>query len=401
MLKRKVLVSFSFSFLIISLSFLRSSEISIGQMDDFSTIKEESQRMEEEFKKEMEEEKGEFKRGKEKLMKMDIHEEKSRVQREWEEMRWEIKRNWAQEKQKIREMVAREKGEFIKIYKNEDTAIKENWKPEKSTSVEQKNYEVTSSTCKDYEDSELTSTGVVVAESPEKIEEAKAKALKIALMKLSDTVLSIKPTNKESIGDLVKQPDSPVKEEDVDCFVTENAEIESEEKVRELPDGRKAVYVEVSTPMHGNTQTIQEIIQPILDKEKKVEEYEVEKEAKATAAVQVEQEGPFTGLIVDTRGMNVVPCLAPEVLASAGGKVYGPGVAQQEYVEKTGIVGWTRTLKPARPHIRAGDKPLIIKSKDLVDANKMVVLNNDADVIITADGKYYFLSKGRVVVVVD
>ncbi len=401
MLKRRFLVGFSLAILIISLSFMKASEIARGEMEDLSIMKEESRKMEEEFKKEWKEEKGEFKKGKEELMKMDIHEEKSRIQREWEEMRWEIKRTWAKEKEKIREMAARERGEFLKIYKDENTAIKENWKPTESTSVKQRDYEVTSGTCKDYEQSELTATGVVVAESPEKIEEAKAKALKIALMKLSDTVLSIKPTNKESIGDLVKQPDSPVKEEDVDDFVTKNAKIETEEKVKELPDGRKAVYIEVSTPMQGNTKSIQGIIKPILEKEKKVKEYEVEKEAKASAAVQVEQKGPFTGLILDTRGMNVVPCLAPEVLASTGGKVYGPGVARQEHVEKTGIVGWTRTLKPARPHIRAGDRPLIIKSKDLMEANKMIVRNNDADVIITADGQYYFLSKGRVVVVVD
>ncbi len=401
MLKRRFLAGFSLTILIISLSFLRASEIAIGEMEDLSTMKEESRKMEEEFKKEWKEEKSSFKKAREEMMEMDIHEEKSRIQREWEEMRWEIKRTWAKEKEKIREMAARERGEFLKIYKNEDTAIKENWKPEESTSVKQRDYEVTSDTCKDYEESEITATGVVVAESPEKIEEAKAKALKIALLKLSDTVLSNKPTNKESIGELVKQSDSPVKEKDVDDFVTKNVEIGVEEKVKELPDGRKAVYVEVSTPMHGNTKSIQSIIKPILEKEKKVEEYEVEKEAKASAAVQVEQKGPFTGLIIDTRGMKVIPCIAPEVLAKAGGKVYGPEVAQQEYVEKTGIVGWTRTLKPARPHIRAGDRPLIIKSKDLSEVNIMIVSNNDADVIITADGKYYFLSKGRVVVVVD
>ena len=401
MLKRRFLAGFSLTILIISLSFLRASEIAMGEMEDLSTMKEESRKMEEEFKKEWKEEKSSFKKAREEMMEMDIHEEKSRIQREWEEMRWEIKRTWAKEKEKIREMAARERGEFLKIYKDEDTAIKENWKPEESTSLKQRDYEVTSDTCKDYEESELTATGVAVAESPEKIEEAKAKALKIALLKLSDTVLSIKPTNKESIGDLVKRPDSPVKEKDVDDFVTKNVEIGVEEKVKDLPDGRKAVYVEVSTPMHGNTKSIQSIIKPILEKEKKVEEYEVEKEAKASAAVQVEQKGPFTGLIIDTRGMKVIPCIAPEVLATAGGKVYGPEVAQQEYVEKTGIVGWTRTLKPARPHIRAGDRPLIIKSKDLPEANIMIVSNNDADVIITADGKYYFLSKGRVVVVVD
>ncbi|UCD84382.1 MAG: hypothetical protein JSU92_14085 [Deltaproteobacteria bacterium] len=401
MFRKKVLVGLTLLVFITSLFFLKDSDIARGQMEDLSTMMEDSKKMEEEFKKEWEEERKSFKKAREEMMEMDIHEEKSRIQREWEEMRWEIKRTWAQEKQKIREMAARERGEFLKVYKDEDTAIKENWKPAESTSVKQRDYEVTSGTCKDYEESELSSTGVAIAESPEKIEEAKAKALKIALMKLSDTVLTIKPTNKESIGELVKQPDSPVKEEDVDCFVTENAKIEPEEKVKELPDGRKAVYVEVSTPMHGNTQTIQDIVKPILDKEKKVEEYEVEKEAKASATVQVEQKGPFTGLIIDTRGANVIPCIAPEVLADAGGKVYGPGVAYEEYVEKTGIVGWTRTIKPARPHIRAGGKPLIIKSKDLVEANKMIVRNDDANVIITADGKYYFLKKGRVVVVVD
>jgi len=57
MLKRRFLAGFSLTILIISLSFLRASEIAIGEMEDLSTMKEESRKMEEEFKKEWKEEK--------------------------------------------------------------------------------------------------------------------------------------------------------------------------------------------------------------------------------------------------------------------------------------------------------------------------------------------------------
>jgi hypothetical protein len=69
-------------------------------------------------------------------------------------------------------------------------------------------------------------------------------------------------------------------------------------------------------------------------------------------------------------------------------------------VNSTGIVGWTREVKPARPNIRVGGDPLILRAVGIKDGNILVVDNESAKTILMANNDVNFFSNGRVVVAV-
>ena len=139
------------------------------------------------------------------------------------------------------------------------------------------------------------------------------------------------------------------------------------------------------------------------DSESKVKPILVPKPAPSPAG----QEGPFTGVIIDARGLGMKGCMSPQIKRADGTVVWGKlEFANHEeavaVAEVQGIVGWLRSLEAAKINPRAGSNPLIIKAigKQGAFEGNAVVSDEDAEVILRANAESHFLDKLNVIFVI-
>jgi hypothetical protein len=70
---------------------------------------------------------------------------------------------------------------------------------------------------------------------------------------------------------------------------------------------------------------------------------------------------PYTGLVVDTRGLKVQPALVPKVLDEKGMEIYlGPYVSR-ENAAQSGVALYAKDLTSAQTNSRVGKNPLTVK----------------------------------------
>ncbi|MBU8897110.1 hypothetical protein DRW03_22200 [Corallococcus sp. H22C18031201] len=104
----------------------------------------------------------------------------------------------------------------------------------------------------------------------------------------------------------------------------------------------------------------------------------------------------YTGLVVDARGLNAKPVLAPRLVDAAGKALYGPAALSQEVRSTTAVASWMDSLDAAKKAALVGDKPLVVKAQQL----------QGSDLVLAAEGartlsevNTRFLAEGRVVIV--
>lgn len=112
----------------------------------------------------------------------------------------------------------------------------------------------------------------------------------------------------------------------------------------------------------------------------------------------------YTGLIVDARGLNLQPSMAPKILASSGAQIYGVGVAEQHFVTNIGLVGYHKDPDHAASSDRLGGEeayPLIVQAEKVsgLYSADVVVSNEDAANIRFADSSADFLKECRVALI--
>lgn len=111
----------------------------------------------------------------------------------------------------------------------------------------------------------------------------------------------------------------------------------------------------------------------------------------------------YTGLIIDARGLNIRPALAPKVLDELGNEVYGTGYVNRDYAVQIGVVGYDKDLDRARQNERVKDRPLIVKGVNATGSNRtdVVISNADAQVIRGAAANLNFLQQCKVMIILD
>lgn len=112
----------------------------------------------------------------------------------------------------------------------------------------------------------------------------------------------------------------------------------------------------------------------------------------------------YTGLIVDARGLGILPALAPRVLESDGAELYGSANVSREWAVKYGMAAYAKSVDGARAMSdRVGDNPALVKAVAASGAAKTdaVLSGGDATSIKSAAQNLKFLSEARVVFVVD
>jgi hypothetical protein len=164
--------------------------------------------------------------------------------------------------------------------------------------------------------------------------------------------------------------------------------------VEDLPDGKKMIKVSVVADM--NNAQMQKVCAPIVGapgaafspgpKEMEAEKAKIAK--------------PFTGLMVDARTVGIKPCLYPEIHVAPSGEIYSSKIAEEQYVSKTGVAGWGKTMEPARSAARTGENPLKIKAVKM-DGNKLLISQEDAMKVMASNSDTNYLKSGRVMIVVQ
>ena len=130
-----------------------------------------------------------------------------------------------------------------------------------------------------------------------------------------------------------------------------------------------------------------------------------EADSLADAPIAYETPKPYTGLLVDARGLDLQPSMAPRILNDAGLEIYGSGYVNRSYATRMGVVGYHKDMDQALTSDRLGGAeahPLVVEAHDVsgyyyADA---VISDEESVWVRMADAKQGFLAEGRVVFLV-
>jgi hypothetical protein len=115
------------------------------------------------------------------------------------------------------------------------------------------------------------------------------------------------------------------------------------------------------------------------------------------------EEGPFTSVIVDCRGLGIQAVMSPKIYDTSGHEIYGTLHVDIDYAIETGIVGYPRSVEEALTGKRAGEKPFVVRAVRPRDQYKMDVVVSDEDGrrILEKNRIDGFLEKCRVILLCD
>jgi hypothetical protein len=114
------------------------------------------------------------------------------------------------------------------------------------------------------------------------------------------------------------------------------------------------------------------------------------------------QGGPYTGLVVDARGMEVRPALVPRILTEDGQEAYSQSYVLAKYRQNQGTAYVSDPVE-AKTHPKVTDNPLYVKALRPAGNSHtdLVISNAAAQTIHGVKDHFEFLEKGQVIVVID
>ena len=111
----------------------------------------------------------------------------------------------------------------------------------------------------------------------------------------------------------------------------------------------------------------------------------------------------FTGMVIDARGINARPAMAPKILNENGEEVYGSAYVSREFAVQQGMSGYAKDLTAAQSNPRVTNSPLTVKGLRTEGHGRsdIVISNADASKLRSASEHLSFLKKCRVMIVMD
>ena len=111
----------------------------------------------------------------------------------------------------------------------------------------------------------------------------------------------------------------------------------------------------------------------------------------------------FSGIVLDARGIQAVPVLAPKILDENLEEVFGPAFVSREFAVQHGVVRYITDIWQAKFHRRVSDNPLIIKALKVLWPGRcdFIISNADAAKLRSASEHLAFLKQCRVIIVMD
>jgi len=113
----------------------------------------------------------------------------------------------------------------------------------------------------------------------------------------------------------------------------------------------------------------------------------------------------YSGLIIDARGLGVVPAMSPKIIDSKGNELYGTfEIIDPDYVIEYGIIGYNETLEDAKKNPRIGSNPIIIEGQKAAGDREfecdVIVGIEDANKVRKANNADKFLQNCQVVLII-
>jgi len=111
----------------------------------------------------------------------------------------------------------------------------------------------------------------------------------------------------------------------------------------------------------------------------------------------------FTGMVIDARGIQARPAMAPKIVDESGQEVYGSMQVDREFAVQQGMSGYARDLSSAQSNSRVTNNPVTLKGvkTDGPGKSNIVISNADAQKIRSSAENLSFLKKARVMIVLD
>ena len=113
--------------------------------------------------------------------------------------------------------------------------------------------------------------------------------------------------------------------------------------------------------------------------------------------------GPYSGLVIDARGLEARPALSPEIIGPEGETVYGRKYVSRDFAVSQGMAGYAAGLASAFQNPRVGDNPLVIEARGVRGPGRtdLVVDQDAADKILAMAAETDVLEQCRVMIVLD
>ena len=112
-------------------------------------------------------------------------------------------------------------------------------------------------------------------------------------------------------------------------------------------------------------------------------------------------EAPYTGLLIDVRGLGLQPSIAPRVLSTEGHVIHGAATVERSLATDYGVAGYDDDIDRAYKSERLGGKeanPFVVRATGTAGrySGDAILDNFDAAQVLQADEVGDFLRQGRV-----
>jgi hypothetical protein len=105
----------------------------------------------------------------------------------------------------------------------------------------------------------------------------------------------------------------------------------------------------------------------------------------------------YTGLLVDARGLDLKPTLAPSILNPNKEKMYGIGVIPPEVTSGSTADYLPGNIEQAMKYKKINDRPLVVKGIDVMNESDVMIDNEDAQKLLLIRN---LLEQGKVVILI-
>jgi len=111
----------------------------------------------------------------------------------------------------------------------------------------------------------------------------------------------------------------------------------------------------------------------------------------------------YTGLIVDTTGLNVNPALSPRIINENGREIFSASYAERSIMLSEGLVGYSSNVSFAEVDSRVADDPLVVNAlrRSGTQGTDIVISREDAAKILAKGSNLSWLKECRVIIIID
>jgi hypothetical protein len=108
-------------------------------------------------------------------------------------------------------------------------------------------------------------------------------------------------------------------------------------------------------------------------------------------------------MVVDARGIQAIPVIAPRIFDENLEEVFGPTYASREFAVQEGFARYTTNLWQAKFDLRVSDNPIVVKALKTLWPGRcdFIISNTDADKLRSASEHLLFLRECKVIIVLD